>query len=306
MEVSKMDVIKKIDIHAHVTPNKDLVPPNMFTKYPMVDDTDLIGFYDKLNIEKGVLLPLVSPEFHFFVCTSQEAKLMTDKHPDRFIWFCNIDPRNCGHDPKADLSKLLMFYKNLGAKGVGELTAQLPIDDPLMDNLFYHCAQCDMPVTIHVAPMNAPFGYYGIKDDVGLPRLEKMLKKHENLKIFGHSQLFWAEMSADVTEENRTGYPTGKVTEGRIAKLLREYPNLYCDVSANSGMNAFMRDPDYAARFFEEFSDRVMYGCDICATYNTHPFEFDVWLEKFREDKMISEENYYKFVRGNAERLLGL
>jgi predicted TIM-barrel fold metal-dependent hydrolase len=306
MEVSKMDVIKKIDIHAHVTPNKDLIPPNMFTKYPLVDDADLLGFYDKLNIEKGVLLPLVSPEFHFFVCTSQEAKLMVDKHPDRFIWFCNIDPRNCGHDPKADLSKLLMFYKNLGAKGVGELTAQLPIDDPLMDNLFYHCAQCDMPVTIHVAPMNAPFGYYGIKDDVGLPRLEKMLKKHPKLKFIGHSQPFWAEMSADITEEFRNRYPKGKVTDGRIAKLLREYDNLYCDLSAGSGANAIMRDPEYAELFLNEFADRILYGCDICEAVSTFPYKFSDFLENMRENGTLKEENYRKICRENAEKILGL
>jgi predicted TIM-barrel fold metal-dependent hydrolase len=113
-------------------------------------------------------------------------------------------------------------------------------------------------------------------------------------------------MSSDVTEENRTGYPTGKVTEGRVAKLMREYENLYCDFSAGSGMNALMRDPEYAARFIEEFSDRILYGCDICASFNKHPFIFDEFLDKMLEDKMISKENYIKFVRTNAERLLGL
>ena len=126
------------------------------------------------------------------------------------------------------------------------------------------------------------------------------------MKIFGHSQLFWAEMSADVTEENRTGYPTGKVTEGRIAKLLRQYPNLYCDFSANSGMNALMRDPEYAASFMEEFSDRIMYGCDLCISYQRHPYVFEEFLDKMLADGMLSEQTYYKFVRGNAVRLLKL
>ena len=163
-----------------------------------------------------------------------------------------------------------------------------------------------MPVTIHIAPANAQYGFYGIKDDLGLPRLEKMLKKYPKLKIFGHSQLFWAEISADVTEENRTGYPTGKVTEGRLAQLLREYPNLYCDVSAHSGMNALKRDPEYAARFIEEFSDRLMFGIDLCASINTHHLEYNAFLDRMCEEHYISEENYYKFVRGNAERLLNL
>ena len=91
-----------------------------------------------------------------------------------------------------------------------------------------------------------------------------------------------------------------------MAQLLREYPGLYCDLSAGSGSNALMRDPDYAARFIEEFSDRILYGCDICAATNTFPFAFAEFLEKMLDDGMISPENYRKIVRENAVRLLGL
>lgn len=302
-----MKPVKKIDIHAHITPYKDLCPNGVNSLAPMIDDSELLSMYDKLNIERGLLLPLVSPEVHSYQLTNAEAKLLCDKHPDRFSWFCNIDPRMHGGRPDADLSYLLNFYKNLGAKGLGELTAHIPTDDPLMDNLFYHCAKCDMPVTIHVATINDEYGYYGIRDDLGLPRLEKMLKKHPNLKILGHSQTFWAEISGDCDDEIRLGWPlTPIVGEGRITKLLRECPNLYCDMSAGSGMGALMRDKDHAARFIEEFSDRILWGLDVCAATNVHPFEYDEWLTKMVEDKYISEENYYKFVRGNAIKLLNL
>ncbi len=304
MEKSK--TVKKIDVHAHVTAFPEYAPPNSYTHYRMISPEELLGFYDKLDIEKGVLLPIVAPEAQFTPLTSCECKYVADKYPDRFIWFCNVDPRNDRNAPDADLSKLLMHYKSLGAKGFGELTTNIPADDPLMDNLFRYCAECDLPVTIHVAPMDK-YGFYGIKDDLGLPRIEKMLKKYPKLKIFGHSQTFWSEISGDVDEQTRREWPTSKIKgEGRLTKLLREYPNLYCDLSADSGRNAFMRDPEHAARFIEEFSDRIMYGCDICATYNTHPFVFNEWLNKFREDGYISEENYYKFVRGNAIRILKL
>ena len=87
---------------------------------------------------------------------------------------------------------------------------------------------------------------------------------------------------------------------------MRKYDNLYCDVSAGSGMNAFMRDPDYTDKFIAEFSDRILYGCDICQNFNKHQYIFNDFLTKFRKDKRISEENYYKFVRGNAIKLLKL
>ena len=294
---------KKIDVHAHVSPFPEYAPP-LQSGAPMLTAAQQIQFYDELNIEKGVLLPLTSSDYHYEQITSLDAKYVADQHPDRFLWFCGIDPRAAGNTPTADLSKLLMHYKNIGAKGVGELTAQLYADDPLMDNLFYHCGECDMPVTIHIAPEFG--GYYGIVDEVGLPRLEKMLKKHKKLKIFGHSANFWSQISGDVDEVSWNTYPTGKVTDGHLARLMREYDNLYCDLSATSGSNALMRDPEYAARFIEEFSDRVLYGCDICSRANVHMYKFNDFLNKMVEDGAISEQNYRKLVRENAVKLLKL
>lgn len=298
-----MERIRKIDIHAHATPFQQY-SPSMGRGVPMVSPEEVIGFYDEIDVEMGVLLPLTSPEYQNEQVTSSACKYISDKYPDRFLWFCGIDPRAAGNRPDADLSMLLNHYKALGAKGMGELTASLYPDDPMMDNLFAHCAACDMPVTIHVAPKLG--GYYGIVDELGLPRLEKVLAKHPKLKIFGHSQPFWAEIGTNVTLENRNGRPGGKVEEGRLVELLRKYDNLYCDVSAGSGMNAFMRDPDFTELFIVEFSDRILYGCDICQNFNRHQYDFNNFLTQMRRDGRISEENYYKFVRGNAIRLLGL
>lgn len=300
-----MDVksIKKIDIHAHAIPFPEYaVKWNQNTS--MVGAQDLISIYDKLGVEKAVLLPIESPEGQYYTFHSLDTKYIVDKYPDRFYWFCNVDPRAMSNRSDSDLSLLLNHYKSLGAKGIGELTSNMYADDPKMDNLFYHASECDLPVTIHISP---EVGYsYGIVDEIGLPRLEKMLKKYKNLKILGHSQAFWAEFSTDVTDKNRRGLPQGKVTEGRVANLLRNYEGLYCDFSANSGLNALSRDPEYTARFIEEFSDRILFGYDVCYPWNTHPFAFEEFLNKMLEDKYISEENYIKFVRGNAEKLLKL
>ena len=78
---------------------------------------------------------------------------------------------------------------------------------------------CDMPMTIHFA--RGKGGEYGIVDDLGLPRLEKMLEKYPN-PILGHSQCFWNEIGDNVTEQNRGDYVTGKVTEGRVVELMRQ------------------------------------------------------------------------------------
>ena len=49
-----------------------------------------------------------------------------------------------------------------------------------------------------------------------------------------------------------------------------------------------------------------MYGLDICGTSNKHPFEYEEMLNRYLDEGVISEEHYYKFVRGNAERLLNI
>jgi predicted TIM-barrel fold metal-dependent hydrolase len=198
----------------------------------------------------------------------------------------------------------LEHYKALGAKGLGELTSNLYADDPKMENLFFHCVQCDMPVLIHISPK---IGYnYGIVDEIGLPRIEKELKKFPDLKLIGHSQPFWAEMSANLTEDMRNDYPKGKVEEGRLPKLMREYGNLYCDLSARSGAYALMRDREYAARFLEEFADRILYGSDVCAATQTFQYDFDAFLDNMVEDGYLSMENYKKIVYENAKKLLKL
>lgn len=299
-----MKIIPKIDIHSHA-----VAFPDYFPKYPwsgerFVSADELIGLHAELNIQKGVLLPLVSPEAQLSLMTSEACKSIADAHPDKFYWFCNVDPRALNNDPGDDLSYLLEHYKSLGAKGLGEFTANLPPDDPMVDNLFSRCEECGLPVLIHVAARKG--GMYGLVDEIGLPGIERLLKRHPKLTLIGHSQTFWAELSSDITEGERNGYPTGKVTEGRLSKLLREYGNLYCDLSAGSGCNAMTRDPDFTLPFIEEFSDRIMYGCDICAPSGRHPFTLDAFLTKQRESGGISEENYVKLVRGNAIRLLGL
>lgn len=121
--------------------------------------------------------------------------------------------------------------------------------------------------------------------------------------FIGHSQPFWAEISADVTQDNRNEYPKGKVTEGRLVELMRKYPNLCCDLSANSGYNAVSRDPEFGYAFIEEFKERIFFGPDICSPKDKR--ELSLWLDKAYHDKNISEDTYVKVCRENVLSLLG-
>jgi len=307
-----MKKIKKIDAHAHLIAFPQYYPTQLGStpENPMsfLSADEMFEIYDKLNVEKAVLLPIVSMEGQCAPMSTEACAYLCEKYPDRLVWCCNVDPRSGANKPDTDLSHFLEHYKALGAKGLGELTAQLYADDPYIDNLFTHCEKLGFPVTIHISagPGNIDGNGYGIMDEMGLPRLEKMLKKHPNLKILGHSQLFWCEISGDLTLENRKGAPTGKVTEGTITRLMRTYDNLYCDVSAYSGSNAMMRDPEFAAKFMEEFSDRIVYGCDVCRMTDAFQYKFDAFLDNLVETGAISEETYEKIVRKNAIRIFNL
>jgi predicted TIM-barrel fold metal-dependent hydrolase len=141
-------------------------------------------------------------------------------------------------------------------------------------------------------------------DDVGLPKLEKVLAKFPNLTFLGHSQPFWAEISADVTQQNRNSYPKGPVTPGRVPELMRRYPNLCGDMSAGSGFNAVSRDPSFGYEFMDEFQDRLFFGTDICAPHNETPLVG--YLNDAVAQGKISREVYDKITSKNAIRLLGL
>ena len=141
-------------------------------------------------------------------------------------------------------------------------------------------------------------------DELGLPRLEKVLGMFPKLKFLGHSQKFWAEIG-QCDEVSRNGYPTGKVTPGRVVELMRKYPNLCGDMSAGSGANAMIRDPEFAYAFMEEFQDRLYFGLDICAPQDSG---IRVQLGQFLDESMqkgkISYTAYEKISRGNALDLL--
>ena len=262
----------------------------------------LITRYDVLGIEKAVILPTSNPECAAQVQSAEEALAVFEIYHDRFIPFCNVDPRMDTNSAEAGLDRIVGYYKSMGCKGCGEVCANLPFDDPLMENLFRACEKHRMPLTFHIAPKIG--GCYGIYDDPGLPRLEGALKKFPDLIFLGHSQPFWAEISTLDGVEDRNAYPKGPVKEGRLVELMRGYPNMHGDLSAGSGHNAVSRDEAFGARFLEEFQDRLYFGTDICHPDTETPLVD--YLLKLRDEKKISEDIFHKIAKANAIRLLGL
>lgn len=179
----------------------------------------------------------------------------------------------------------------------------LPFLDARVLNLFRYVERANLPL---IFDGNGRLGgTYGLYDDPGLSQLERCLSMFPGLKILGHGPTFWAEISVLKDEKDRTAYPNYPVIEeGVVPKLFRKYSNLYGDLSAYSGYNALARDPNYAVRFINEFSDRLLFGTDICRPDQEVPIvEF---LIKLLEEGKITQEIFEKITRTNAVKLLGL
>ena len=267
-------------------------------------EQELLRQMDALGIEQAVILPLgMTPECFMLPFTSDDALAVYRRHPSRIIPFANLDPRS-GHSPEADFSWILEEWRAAGCRGLGELTANMPCDDPMCLNLYRQCGRVGFPVIFHLA-VRVGYGLYGVADEMGLPRLERVLAQCPETVFVGHAMAFWAEIASNVEEETRGGYPPGPVTgPGRVPELLRKYPNLYGDLSAGSGFNAISRDPDFGCRFLEEHQDKLLFGTDICHVNQEVPIV--PWLHQAREQGRISEQCYQKITRANAQRLLGL
>lgn len=295
-----------IDMHGHCS---TVIGPFRKGKHGLATPEQLIERYDNLDIERGILLPLVSPEGRYSLITNEDVLTIYERYPNRFVPFCNIDPRNMENTADSSLDFLLMYYKEKGCKGVGEITCNLPFNHPFVDNLFKHCENMDLPVLFHMSCMigGSPGGgnQYGLYDDPGLPLLERALRKFPNLIFLGHSQAFWSEIASLETVGSRAYYPDGPVREeGTVVKLMRKYPNLHGELSATSGYNAISRDPKFGCEFLEEFQEKLYFGTDMVSPDFLAPLAN--FLIEMKKQKNISESCFQKISHDNACRLLNL
>ncbi len=290
-----------IDIHEHCILKPG--PPRPGHDGTVITAGQLVEIMDQQGIDQMVTLPCTSPETFHFVQSNEEVFQACDLYPGRFIRFCHVDPRLEMNSLRYDFEPILSYYRGQGAKGLGELTANLWWDDPRVQNLLAGCEKVGFPVIFHIATQE--FNTYGLITEPGLGGLERALQRFPNLKLLGHSPGFWSEVSGDCGAD-RGGYPKGPVTPGgRVPELMRKYPNLYGDLSAGSGSNALTRDPVWAYEFLDELQDRLLMGLDICWPWNLS-FPLLDFLRQAREEKKISEDAYEKIMGGNAVKLLGL
>jgi predicted TIM-barrel fold metal-dependent hydrolase len=178
-----------------------------------------------------------------------DAQAAMAKHPGRYIRFVSANITE-----PAGIDQLRRGVDN-GALGLGEIKFRVAVDGPEMRGVYELAAELNVPVTIHFEEDSSGSFTAPLK---GLPA---MLKAYPKTTFIGHANAFWANISADVPPG--VAYPTGKVQPGGLTdRMLSEFPNLYADLSANSGRNALGRDPDFAADFLVRHKGKPMFGSD--------------------------------------------
>ena len=277
--------MKRIDIHVHGIPEADLLRANG-TTYPLPHE--LRSMYDRLGIECGILLPPGSaPEGTGDRMSQREARQLVERHPEVYrAWFCNLDPRQGENGPSTIRISILTYYRSRGAVGMGEVTANLYLDDERMLNLLRCCARTNMPVLLHFGDMGRD---YGVVDDPGFPRLQKILRDMPALKVIGHSPKFWTSLD-------------------QVRAMMEKHENLYCEFSSLSGGRAILKDLEATYAFFARFAGRIFYGTDIHSPDNLERYDIYERVVDFLDEGAASgrirAEDYQKICRGNALRLL--
>lgn len=276
----------RIDIHTHIglrTLRED-----------SLDTRRLLDWMDENNIEKAVVLALVSPEGFYYQISNEHVLEATRGHRDRLLPFVDIDPRQSYVDTRETIKTRLEQYLEQGAMGLGEHKCAVPIDDPRNLEVFAAAGDLGMPILFHIDSIRNT-------DRPGLPGLEKALQAAPGAKFIGHAQGWWASVSGNCRQDDLGIYPKGRVTPGgAVDRLFDAYPNLYGDLSAGSGNNAITRDMKWGREFLVRRADRLLFGTDYLGVGQNVPQLTS--LEKFE----LPEEVVRKICRTNAEKLLNL
>ena len=188
----------------------------------------------------------------------ERVKAMEAAAPGRFTWFNSYDVT------KPDAEQVLTQAAKDGAQGFGELKFHVAADGPELRRMYALAAELKVPLLIHFQEVDH-FPNEGTWSTGYAKTFASILKAYPKTTFIGHADAFWANVSADY--QNQAAYPTGPIVRGGVTdKWLGDYPNLFGDMSANSGNNAMSRDPVFTTDFLKRHQDKLIFGSDCGCT----------------------------------------
>jgi predicted TIM-barrel fold metal-dependent hydrolase len=235
-----------IDIHQH-------------RGYSGRSDEVLLAHQRTMGVTKTILLAagrsVNSASTHNGLSNGLQAQCLGNQYCYRFA---KAHPKHylfaaCEVPDLPDAVQEIEKYLKLGGVAIAELKFGVECDSLEMQKLYQVAADYRVPVLMHWQ-----HGMY----NHGFERFNTMLEKYPRTTFIGHAQTWWANIDKNHKDQSVL-YPKGKVTPGGITdRYLSDYPNMYGDLSAGSGLNAFTRDEDHARQFIRRHQDKLLYGSD--------------------------------------------
>ncbi|MSU59638.1 MAG: amidohydrolase [Pedosphaera sp.] len=279
-----------IDIHQHVS-------------YSGRPDDVLLSHQRAMGITTTILLPagkvVERPSTHdgksnglAAKCAGNEACYQFAKaHPKEFVFAANEVPDLGG--ATAEIEK----YLKLGAVMIAESKFSVECDSSEMQKIYALAQEYRVPVLMHWQ-----FKMY----NHGFERFYKMLEKFPRANFLGHAQTWWANVDKNHADQSVL-YPKGPITPGGLTeRYLADYPNMFGDLSAGSGLNALTRDATFTTEFFQRHQDKLLYGSDCSdlegAGEKCQGAQTISAVRKFAASKKIERKLLY----GNAKKLCRL
>jgi predicted TIM-barrel fold metal-dependent hydrolase len=264
----------------------------------------LIAHQRAMGITKTILLPAGRPVISAAtlngrangldgtVTGNDDAMSLAKKYPNEFAFGANEV------SDLADAPQVIEKYLKLGAVVIGEQKFGVQCDSAEMQKLYKLAEAYSVPILMHWQ-----VGSY----NHGFDRFHTMLAKYPKVNFIGHAQTWWANIDKANVNNAKSLYPKGKVTPGGLTdRYLRDYPNMFGDLSAGSGENAFKRDPDHAREFLTRHQDKLLYGSD-CNDPSGEPAVCSgarqiAQIRAFSPDKKVERKLLYE----NAKKLFRL
>ena len=268
-----------IDIHQH-------------TNYSGRTNEQLIAHQLAMGVTKTILLPAGRLYGLAAQCGGNQTVVdLAKEHPKDFVYFAN----EVSDLPEA--REEIEKYLKLGALGIGEQKFHLEIDSAAMEVIYKIAEEHQVPVLMH---------FQHETYNMGIERMPKILEKYPKVNFIGHAQTWWANIDKD-HKDQKVLYPKTKVTPGGLTdRLLSDYPNMYGDMSAGSGLGALVRDEDHARGFLERHQDKLLYGSDCNDTIGRGPgcqgAQTIAAIRRLAPSKAIERKLLYE----NAKKLMKL
>ena len=267
-----------IDIHQH-------------TNYSGRTNEQLIEHQRAMGISLTVLQPAGRMYGLDAQCGGNKTVLeLARQHPQQFVFFAN---EVAGiKETRQEIST----YLKQGAIGIGEQKFRVDGDSKYFEVVAEVAQEFQVPVLMH---------FQHNAYNTHIERFHKTLEKFPTVNFIGHAQTWWG--NTDKNHDQTVLYPKGKVTPGGITdRLLSDYPNMYGDLSAGSGLNFLTRDEDHARAFIERHQNKLMYGSDCDDRVGTGPMcqgaQTIAQVKQLAPNKAVERKLFYE----NAKRLLKL